>query len=230
MNIYSPLFTGFSSEYANAFNEERSTEEQAALKKQYVETLETEHRVNTDRLDAMKRSVALKEPTLKSSFDQYDSAYRAVVSYYKQYTVNVSNVTEAIAGKCRLNADLNIASSTLGKDYTKAADDCLTALGEAKKTSDEPTKKLLTDMEKLVKERRDAFSQTMGKEGLIETATKMAALASLLTINGELQEIQQSYNEEVKAEYEKLVNQANESNKSLEKALKPFVGDERNEA
>lgn len=230
MNIYSPLFSGYSAEYANVFNEKRSTDEQAALKEQYAKTLDTERRVNLDRLNAMGASVALKEQPVKAAYDKYDAAYRAVVGYYEQYAVNLANISESIAGKCALNSDLNVGSATLAEDYTKAANACLAALSEAKKTSDEPTKKLLTDVENLVKERRDAFNKAIGKEGFERNVTNTLALITLLGINTELQTIQTNYETAVKTEYTKLVNQANESNESFKDVLKPYLAEEGKKA
>lgn len=230
MNVYSPLFSGYSAEYANVFNEKRSADEQEALKEQYVKTLDTERRVNLDRLNAMRASVALKEQPVKDAYEKYDAAYRAVVEYYEQYAINLANISESIAGKCALNSDLNIGSATLAEDYTKAADACLAALSEAKKTSDEPTKKLLSDVENLVKQRRDAFKKAIGKEGFEQTVTETSALVTLLAINSELKTIQSDYETEVKTAYTKLVNQANESNESFKDALKPYLGEEGKEA
>lgn len=230
MNIYSPLFSGYTAEYANTFKEKRSADEQAALKKQYATMLDTERRVNIDRLNDMRSSVALKERPVKAAHAEYDTAYRAVVEYYEQYAINLANITESIAGKCDLNAELNVGSATLAQDYTKAADACLAALSEAKKTSDEPTKRLLSDVEKLVKQRREAFNDAIGKEGLEQTITKTTALLTLLSINSELTTIQSDYETEVKTEYTKLVNQANESNESLKDALKPYLGEAGKEA
>jgi hypothetical protein len=230
MNIYSPLFSGYSTEYANVLNEKRSADEQVALKDQYVKSFETEYRVNTDRLNAMRSSLALKEQTVRAAFDTYDTAYRAVVEYYRQYALNVANIAEPIAGKCDLNSDLNVGSATLAEDYTKAADSCLAALSVAKETSDEPTKKLLGDVENLVKQRRDAFKKAIGKEGFEQTATKTLALITLLGINSELETIQSDYETVAKTEYTKLVNRANESNESLKAALKPHLSEEGTEA
>lgn len=227
MNVYVPLFDGYATEYPNVFREQRSEEEQAEIKTEYLKTFDEERKVNIDRLNDMKSSVALKEDSIRPAYDDFDESYRAVVEYYVGYTQDITNLTEAVTGKCDLNSDLNIASATLAEDYTKAADACLAALAEAKRTSnDGPMGKLLTDVEKLVKERRDAFKKAVGKEGFEANITKLSALVTLLSINSDLKEIQDAYESTTKAEYTKLVTQANESNEALEKALEPFVKSE----
>lgn len=223
MNVYGPLLADYSGEYANAFNEDRSSDEQTALKERHAELLKMERTANIERLDTMRSSVALKKSEIKSAFQEYEAAYRAVVEYYDRYAANLAIMTETVAGKCDLNSDLNVASASIAEDYTKAADACLSALSSAKKTSDEPTKKMLSSVEKLVKTRRDAFSKAIGKEGLEGSATKISALASLLSVNSELKPIQSQYQADVKAEYTELVNRANDSNNALKKALQPFV-------
>lgn len=230
MNVYVPLFSGYTAEYANVFTEKRSADEQAALKAQYGETLETETKVNRDRLDGMRASTALKEPEVKSAFATYDKAYQAVIDYYEQYAVNVANISESVAGKCDLNRDLNVASATLAEDYTKAADVCLTALAEAKEGSDEPTKKLLTDVESLVKNRRDAFKKAIDKEGFEQTYTRLSALITLLSINTELNTIQTEYETVVKANYTELVDDANDANQALKRTLEDRIKGKKREA
>lgn len=230
MNVYSPLFSGYTSDYATAFNEKYSAEDQVALKERYGRTLESDRKANLDRLATMRSSVALKEPELQTAFDTYEGAYRAVVDYYQQYAVNLANITESVAGRCDLNSNLNVASSKLSQDYTRAADACLAALGEAKKTSDEPTKKLLSDVEKLVKTRRDAFSKAIDKQGFDGTVANLNALVTLLSINSELKTIQDNYETGQKTTYTRLVNDANDANQGLKAALEPFVTRQGNEA
>lgn len=223
MNVYLPLFSGYTDEYAAVFQEDRSQEEQALVKQPYVDTLEQDRKVNIDRLNDMRSSVAMKESSVKSAFNDFDTAYRAVVNYYVQYAQDIATISETIAGKCDLNSDLNVASASLADDYTKAANECLAALAEAKETSEGPTKTLLSDVETLVKTRRDAFKKAIGKEGFEGDITKLSALTTLLSINSEIRKIQDKYESDTKATYTKLVQRANESNESFEMALAPFV-------
>jgi hypothetical protein len=232
MNVYVPLFSAYTADYAVTFNEDRSPEEQAEVKQAYTETFEREHSVNDERLKAMRGSLAMKNESVKAAFNDYDAAYRAVIAYNERYERSVANVTESLAGKCDLNSNLNVASSTLGSDYAKAADACLAALKTASdNTNDDATKKLLSSVEKVVKERRDAFKQTVGQDDqLIETATKLNALASLLTINGDIKPIQDEYEQRVKQEYNELATKANASNESLKAAIEPLLNESKKEA
>ena len=226
MNVYGPVFDGFSTDYGNGFTEERSADEQSALKAGYVETLDRDRRINTDRLDAMRSSVALKQPAVKKAFDSFDQRYFAVIDYYEQHAVNIASITESVAGECDMNNKLNVAKSTFAADYAKAADACLKSLASAKSASSGPSKKLLSDVETLIKKRRDAFNEATNKEGFEKNVAQMLALITLLDINTELKGIQEAYQTAVKTEYTKLVNDANESNEAFKKALKPFIAEE----
>lgn len=226
MNTYSPVFTVFSTEYSNVYREERSRDEKMAVKTHYIEVLEQDHRINRDRLKRMESSVALREPTVKKAFDSFSDRYSAVIDHSAQYATNVANITESIAGPCAKMSKLNVAKSNYAKEYVAAADTCLTSLAHAKKTSDATTKTLLSDVETLVKTRRDKFSDAIGKEGAELSARSMLAIVSLLDINSELKEAQERYEAAVRNEFNDLVTDANSANKALEDALKVHAATE----
>ena len=81
MSLYVPLFSDYSSSYANVYAEQRSDDEKTELKKQYVDMLEQERRINEARLNDMGSSIALKQPDVKKAFDTFDDKYSAVVNY-----------------------------------------------------------------------------------------------------------------------------------------------------
>lgn len=223
MNIYSPLLTGFSSEYTNLYVEERPTEEKEAYKKRYMEVLEQERRVNEAYLKRMGSSVALREPSVKEAFETFRSRYGAVISYYDQYAHDIASTIEAVTGPCARLSKLNVAKASYASDYTSAADTCLAALAEAKKTSDPTTDTLLADVEALIKTRRDKFEQTLGKEGFEKNAATILALVEMLDINADIKDIQEKYQAKVQTEYMALIDEANKANSALKDALKAYL-------
>lgn len=223
MNVYLPLFDGFVSEYLNLHVEERSDEEKTAFKDQYFETFEREQRVNEARLKVMSSSVVLKEPAVKTAFESFETKYSAVVEYYAQRTENIANITESVAGPCARMSRLNVSKESFASDYTAAADTCLQTLADAKKTSDPTTSALLSDVEALIKSRRDKFEETIGTQGFEKNARTMIAIVELLDINADVTRAQDAYQERAQAEYSQLVKDANEANAALTEALKKFV-------
>lgn len=220
MNTYGPVFEIFSTEYSNVYREERAADEKTVLKSQYAEILERDRRINRERLKRMESSLALREPSVKAAFETFKSRYGAVIDYSDQYGKNIANITESIAGPCAKLSQLNVAKSSYGKDYVKAADTCLSSLASAKQTSDATTDTLLSDVETLVKTRRDKFNETIGKEGAELSVASMLAIISLLDINSELKGIQDRYETTVRNEYNSLITDANKANKALEDSLK----------
>lgn len=223
MNVYIPLFDGFVSEYLNLHVEERSDEEKTAFKEQYFEVFEEEQRVNEARLKRMASSVVLKEPAVKAAFESFQAKYSAVVEYYAQRTKNIANITESVAGPCARMSQLNVAKESFASDYTSAANTCIQALATAKKTSDPATSALLSDVEALVKTRRDKFQETVGTEGYEKNARTMIAIVELLDINTDVKKAQDTYQTKAQAGYSQLVKDANEANAALAEALKDFV-------
>lgn len=223
MNVYIPLFDGFTSEYLNLHVEERSDEEKTAFKEQYFEVFEQEQRVNESRLKAMASSVALKEPAVKTAFESFQAKYSAVVEYYAQRTKNIANITETVAGPCARMSQLNVSKESFASDYTAAADTCLQALTIAKKTSDPATSALLSDVEALIKTRRDKFQDTIGTEGFEKNARTMIAIVELLDINTDVKKAQDAYLAKAQVEYAQLVKDANAANAALTEALKDFI-------
>ena len=223
MNVYIPLFDGFVSEYLNLHVEERADDEKTAFKEQSLEVFETEQRANEAHLKSMASSVALKEPAVKSAFESFESKYSAVVDYYAQRTKNVANITESVAGPCARMSRLNVSKESFASDYTAAADTCMQALTTAKKTSDPTTSALLSDVEALIKTRRDKFEEIIGTEGFEKNARTMIAIVELLDINADVTRAQDSYQAKAQAEYSRLVKDANEANAALTKALQGFI-------
>ena len=219
MNLYNPLVTGYSSDYTNVFSEERPAEESDAVKKDYVDMMERERTVNTERLDRMASSPALRNADVKQAFEPFRRNYQAVIDYYDQETQNLTNVIGSVAGSCTKLNKLNFAADGAASDYIKLADGCLKALNDAKSGSDADTKTLLGDVETIIKERRDKFNDAVGKEGVEESARQMIAVVSLLDFNTDLKTVQSKYESAVQKKYIDLVNKANESNAAFEKAL-----------
>jgi hypothetical protein len=220
MNVYVPLFSDFASEYTNLHVEERPEAEKSEFKKQYFETFELERSANESRLNSMASSVVLKDPSVKSAYDTFEKRYSAVIEYYAQYTKNIASINEAVAGPCSQLSKLNVAKESYASDYTSAADACLEALAAAKKTSDQETNKLLSDVEKLIRTRRDKFAETIGTEGFEKNVRTMIAIVELLDINTDVKRIQDDYQAKSQATYSQLVKDANAANESLKNALK----------
>ena len=219
MNLYNPLVTGYSSDYANVLGEERSTEETDAVRQDYVDMMERERKVNSERLDRMASSPALRDADVKRAFEPFRQNYQAVINYYDQETMNLTNVIGSVAGSCGKMNKLNFAVDSATTDYLKLADACLKALEEAKQGSDSDTTTLLTDVEDIIKERRDKFNDVVGKEGIEKSGRTMIAVVSLLDFNTDLKTVQTKYETAVQKKYTDLVNKANDSNEAFEKAL-----------
>lgn len=223
MNAYGPVLEIFSTEYSNAYREERAGEEKTALKERYTEVLEQDRRISSDRLKRMESSIALREPSVKNAFDAFKSRYSAVIDYSDQYGKNIANITESVAGPCAKLSQLNVGKSSYAKEYVQTADACLSSLASAKQTSDATTDGLLGDVETLVKTRRDKFNDAVGKEGSERSVRNMVAIISLLDINSELKGIQDRYEAKVRSEYGAVISNANAANKAFEDALKIHI-------
>ena len=219
MNLYNPLVTGYSSDYANVLGEERSTEETDAVRQDYVDMMERERKVNSERLDRMASSPALRDADVKRAFEPFRQNYQVVINYYDQETMNLTNVIGSVAGSCGKMNKLNFAVDSATTDYLKLADACLKALEGAKQGSDSDTTTLLTDVEGIIKERRDKFNEVVGKEGIEKSGRTMIAVVSLLDFNTDLKTVQTKYETAVQKKYTDLVNKANDSNEAFEKAL-----------
>ena len=226
MNAYNPLLETFSADYQNVFSEGRPSEEITSLRKDYFDSFERDRDINRARLKTMESSIALRDPVLKRSFENYQQRYGAVVNYYDQYSLDIASINESIAGPCAKLSQMNVSVSTFAADYTKAADICLSALGSSKSSSSPAAKQLLTGVETLVKKRRDAFKSSAEKEGFDQKISNFTALLTLLDINTEVKDIQLRYETEVKTDYTKLVNEANGSNETFKQALKKYVTDD----
>jgi len=223
MNAYDPLMTDYANAYINAYQEERPLEETTALRDDYRSQFEREMQANTNRLQQMESSVALREPAVADSFKTFKDRYEAVIGYYERYGRNVAVVAESVGGPCARLSELNVAKASYAADYVKAADTCLTKLDEAKKGSDEATTSLLTSVEKLVKERRTKFADTLGKDDFERSARLMMGLALMLGTNADVSKAQAEYQAKVDKEYIRLVEQANASNKDLEETLQKYL-------
>ncbi len=223
MNIYSPVFGDYSTDYSNVYAEERSGDDKTAVKSQYEDTLAKEQKVSTDRLKHMESSAALRKPAVKEAFERFSDKYGAIIDYYEQHTKNIAAITESVAGPCAVLSKLNVSATDYAAEYTKKADACLAALATAKKTSDGTTNKLLSEVDALIKERRDKFNEVAGKKDFELNIARLTALLSLLDINSEVKVIQSNYETTTKTEYTKLVNQANEANAAFDKVLNEYV-------
>ena len=223
MNAYDPLMAAYTTEYTNAFIEERSTEETEAIRTHHETLLKDESALVMKRLDRMKSAVALRDDAVAKSFSEFHRSYKAAIEYYDSYRDSISRITESVAGPCAQMSRLNVASNSFASDYIKAADRCLEALAKAKKGSDKDTSDLLLAVEKLVRERRSKLQATIGKEGLESSAAQTIALSSLLQTNSEVKEAQNDYSSAVQATYKKLIDKANQANKALIVVLEKHV-------
>jgi hypothetical protein len=223
MNAYDPLLAAYTSEYTNAYIEERSGDETNPIRTHHEDILKDESALARARLERMKASVVLKDQAIAQPFDEFYKSYQAVVDYYDQYADSVSRITESVAGPCSQMSKLNVARASFASEYTKAADRCLDALATAKEGSDKDTSDLLTAVEKMVRERRSKLQATIGKEGAEFSATQMIALTSLLQTNNEVEKAQNAYSSAVQATYKKVVDDANRANKALAGALSEHV-------
>ena len=132
-------------------------------------------------------------------------------------------MTESVGGPCAELTKLNVSVQSYASDYTKTADACLKALATAKETTDGTTKKLLEDVEELIKERRDKFKAVEGKEGFDQTVSKLQALVSIIDINTDVKAAQDDYEAKTKEQYTKLVDEANDANDALRRALESHL-------
>ncbi len=222
MNLYDPLVQQFTARYTNAVSEDAEKPEIEQVLSKEGEVLQRESRANLDRLEHMTTSPALQAKDVADAFGAFKEHYGAVIAYQDQQVINTVNITRSVGGPCApLHTELNVASETYPEDYVKTADACLAALAGAKDKADAETVQLLTDIEKVIKEQRDKQQKAVEAKSEFERlALKTTAAVGLLDINQAFAKARTTYETTVKAKQTKLVEDANNSNKALETALK----------
>ena len=219
VEAYGHMLSEYSRTYTNAYLEDRSTEEKDAIKERAMERFEQESKIGQDRLKRMASSVAMKDDSVKTKFDEFKKQYESVFAYYEARLSGVTNITGSVAGPCAQLTKLNVAKENLADNYIKAADTCLTALENAKQGSDKQVTTLLGEVEKMVREQREHFEAvTKAEEGLEKNATKLQALALMLQINSRVAAFQSAYEQSVKQQYNQLASSVNAANAALEQA------------
>lgn len=222
MNLYDPLVTRFSVRLTNVMSETAGQEAQDTVLSQDGDLLKRESGINRDRLDRMGSSPAVQEQEISEAYNRFKENYGAVIAYNDQLAVNTAKVTQSVGGPCApLHSSLNVGSETYSEDYVKGADACLTAVGAAKDGTDADTTELLTSVEGIIRGQRDKQQEVLdAKDDFERTAKRTLAGLAMLEINDALKTAETKYEGTAKEKYTQLINNANESNKAFESALR----------
>ncbi|MCP1412704.1 hypothetical protein [Paenarthrobacter sp. A20] len=222
MNLYDPLVTQFSVRLTNVMSETAGQEAKDTVLNQDGDRLKRESGINRDRLERMGSSPAVQEQEIRDAYNRFKEHYGAVIAYNDQLVVNTANITQSIGGPCApLHSSLNVGSETYSADYVKAAESCLTAIASAKENTDAGTTELLTSVEGIIRGQRDKQQEALdGKDEFERLAKRMLAGLAMLDINDALKTAETKYESSAKEQYTQLINNANDSNKAFESALK----------
>ncbi|MDR6986134.1 hypothetical protein J2Y66_000597 [Paenarthrobacter nitroguajacolicus] len=222
MNLYDPLFNQFSVRYSSVMSENAEQQEKDQVITKDGERLKRESRTNLDRLDRMAASPAVQEQGIRDAFTSFKDRYSAVISYNDQLVIDTTSINQSIGGPCApLHSTLNVGAESYSQDYVKGADACLAAIAGAKDKTDAETTELLTSVEGIIRGQRDKQQEVLdGKDDFERLAKRTLAGLAMLDINDALKTAETKYESAMKEKYNQLVGNANDSNKTLESALK----------
>ena len=222
---FSPIFTEFSAAYQTAHTENQSNEARQELKEAMLSKFEDEKDIGEKRMRTMSGSIALKNPQVHKEFEAFKVAYEDAIMYTDEYARTSTAIVEAVSGSCGKVTKLEPSDEGYAENFVDASDTCLTKLADAKQNVSPSGKEMLTSLEKVFKERRDAFKKVVDESDEFQrNLMRVQALVSVLGINSELQSIQKKYESAATKEYDEVASSFNSASETLSKTLNELSG------